>query len=81
MKKQRPISVQVEMSGPSPVSSRTRTSLKRSSSFSFQDDVRPCGNDLHDRTSVSLRKALNKRKSRDAPQIKRGKRETDDDMQ
>jgi hypothetical protein len=62
------------LSGPSPVSSRTRTSLKRSSSLSYEDEVRV--NSFHeDRMSVSLRKALNKRKSREAPQVKRGKRD------
>ncbi len=65
--------------GPSPVSSRTRTGLKRSSSFSCEDENQSRVNYVQgDRMSVSLRKALNKRKSRDAPQVKRGKRDVEE---
>ncbi len=56
--------------GPSPVSSRTRTGLKRSSSFGEEDST----NFREDRTSVSLRKTLAQRKSRDSmPRQKKGK--------
>ncbi len=61
---------------PSPVSSRTRISLKRAASFSFEDEVRTVLQS-EDRMSVSLRKALNKRKQhREAPATKRGKQES-----
>jgi hypothetical protein len=64
--------------GPSPVSSRTRTSLKRSSSFSHEDDQPARRNFAQDdRTSVSLRKVLEKRKCKEAPQTKRGKRDVE----
>jgi hypothetical protein len=61
--------------GPSPVSSRTRTSLKRSSSFACDDDSLKSYCVDNDRTSISLRKAIEKRKSRECPQPKKGKRE------
>ncbi len=67
------------MSGPSPVSSRTRTSLKRSSSLSLDEDSLARGeNRVEDRTSVSLRKVLQKRKTKDMPLAKRGKHEHED---
>lgn len=57
----------------SPVSSRTRTSLKRSSSSAdFDSEEKPVS---EDRMSVSLRKARSKRKSREGVDCKRGKRE------
>jgi hypothetical protein len=61
----------------SPVASRTRTGLKRSSSFSPEDDLHSSLNSCHDdRTSVSLRKAMAKRLSRETPQTKKGKLDT-----
>ncbi len=61
-------------SGPSPVASRTRTGLKRASSFSDEDYQ--SGNNVieFDRTCVSLRKALVKRTSSENPSAKKGKR-------
>jgi hypothetical protein len=61
---------------PSPVASRTRTSLKRASSFSCDEETQPRMSQANgDRTSISLRKALGSRKSREVPQSKRGKRD------
>ncbi len=57
---------------PSPVSSRTRTSLKRSSSFAGNDETYDSLD--NNRTSVSLRKALARRLSKERPRSKKGKR-------
>ncbi len=64
----------VPLTGPSPVSSRTRTSLKRSSSLACDDGVDRGMCTDKDRTEVSLRKALMRRRSKECPEIKRGRR-------
>ncbi len=71
----------VECVAQSPVSSRTRTGLKRSSSFSFEDESRASFREL-DKTSISLRAAHSKRKSRVSSQAvqnvaKRGRHDND----
>jgi hypothetical protein len=76
LKKSRINSSSDVLSGPSPIASRTRTSLKRSSSSS-QNDEPLNQSDERDKTSVSLRKALGKRKSKDGSEPKRGKRDTE----
>jgi hypothetical protein len=69
----------IEPLGPSPVASRTRTSLKRASSFSGEEDLsfRTSGHD-RDRTSLSLRKAMAKRITSEAPKSKRVKRDMEE---
>jgi hypothetical protein len=69
----------IEPIAPSPVASRTRTSLKRAASFSGDEDFpsRVCDHDK-DRTSLSLRKALAKRISSEDPQLKKGKRDLEE---